>query len=96
MIAAFFQRKRQRFIEWWRAPVTRKDRVLGAVVGGIACFWIGVLGRIMVGPLPVSLDVLAWWALGSVAVGVVLGIVFPKATTCALFPFTTIGIGSGT
>ena len=96
MIAAFFQRKRQRFIEWWGAPVTRRDHVLGAVIRGIACFWIGVLGRIMVGPLPVSLDVLAWWALGSIAVGVVLGVVFPKVTTCVLFPFTTIGVGSGT
>ena len=73
-----------------------KDRVLGAVVGGIACFWIGVLGRIMLGPSPISLDVLAWWAIGSVAVGVVVGILFPKATTCALYPFTTFGIGSGT
>ena len=96
MIAAFLQRKRQRFIQWWRTPATWKDRALGALVGGIACFWIGVLGRIILGPLPVSISVLAWWALASVGIGVVLGLVFPKATTCVLFPFTTIGIGSGT
>jgi hypothetical protein len=96
MTATFFQRKRQRFVEWWRAPVKWKDRILGAAVGGIACFWIGVLGRILLGPMPVSLDVLAWWAVGSLAIGIVLGILFPKATTCALYPFTTFGIGSGT
>ena len=96
MIVTLFQRKRQRFLAWWRAPVTRKDRAVGALVGGIACFWIGALGRIIVGPFPVSLEAVAWWAAGGVAVGVVLGVAFPKATTCVLFPFSTIGIGGGT
>ncbi|MGH9255399.1 MAG: hypothetical protein ACRD3C_12620 [Vicinamibacterales bacterium] len=96
MTLTFFQRKKESFIIWWRAPVTRRDRVLAAVVGGIGCFWIGVLGRLIVGPSPVSLEVLAWWALGSVAAGVVLGVLFPKATTCLAFPFSTFGVGSGT
>jgi len=96
MISAFFQRRKQRFIGWWRAPITRKDRAVGALVGGLGCFWVGVLGRIILGPLPVSLEILAWWALGSVAIGVILGLVFPKATTCVTFPFSTFGIGSGT
>jgi hypothetical protein len=95
MIAAFLQRQRQRFSAWWRAPITWKDHAVGALIGGIACFWIGVLGRIIIGPLPVGLEVLAWWALGSVAIGIALGLVFPKATTCVLFPFSTIGVGGG-
>ncbi|GHU29046.1 hypothetical protein AGMMS50256_12960 [Betaproteobacteria bacterium] len=69
--------------------------MLGAVIGGIGCFWVGVLGRIILGPLPVSLEVMVWWALGSIAIGVFLGIIFPKATTCVAFPFSTFGIGSG-
>jgi hypothetical protein len=95
MIATFLQRQRQRFMAWWRAPLTSKDRVLGALVGGIACFWIGVLGRLILGPSPVGFDVLAWWALGSIAFGIALGLIFPKATTCVLFPFSTIGVGGG-
>jgi hypothetical protein len=96
MISAFFRRKKESFIIWWRAPITLKDRVRGAVVGGIGCFWIGVLGRLIFGPSPVSLVALAWWALGSVAAGIALGILFPKATTCVAFPFSTFGVGSGT
>ena len=34
------------------------------------------------------------WALGSVAVGVALGALFPKATTVVLFPFSTFGIST--
>ena len=95
MIATLLQRERQRFVAWWGAPATSKDRAIGALIGGIAGFWIGVLGRLMLGPSPVGLDVLAWWALGSVALGIALGVVFPKATACVLFPFSTIGLGSG-
>ena len=96
MFAAAFQRKKQNFASWWHAPITRKDRLLGAVVGGVGCFWVGVLGRLILGPTPVSLVVLAYWALGGVTAGVVLGVFFPKATTCAAFPFSTFGGGSGT
>lgn len=89
----FLSRRLKRFKDWWHAPATAKDRVLGAVVGGFGCFWIGVLGRIALGPTPVSLVELGWFALGSLAVGVALGIAFPKITTCALFAFSTIGGG---
>lgn len=96
MFTSFFQRKKQNFIGWWHAPATRKDRLLGAVVGGIGCFWVSILGRLVFGPMPVSLVVLAYWALAGITAGVILGILFPKATTCAAFPFSTFGGGSGT
>ena len=90
---SFFSRGLHHFKDWWHAPATRKDRFLGAVVGGIGSFWIGVLGRIALGPTPVSGTDLGLFALGAVAVGVALGIAFPKVTTCLLFPFTAIGGG---
>lgn len=96
MIARLLNRRKQRFREWWHAPATARDRVLGALVGGIGSFWLGVLGRIILGPHPISLETVAWWALGSVLVGMVIGLVFPKATTCLLFPFSTLGVGGGT
>jgi hypothetical protein len=46
--------------------------------------------------MPVSLSVLGWWAAGSAAVGVVLGVLFPKAVSCVCFPFSTLGGGLGT
>jgi len=95
MIRRFFQRRTEEFKSWWRAPATWKDRALGAVVGAFGCFWIGVLGRLFLGPTPVSFVTIGWWALGSVAVGIMLGLVFPKVTTCVCFPFSTIGVGSG-
>jgi len=88
--------KLQRFRLWWRAPATRKDRIMGVVVGAIGCFWIGVLGRIILGPLPVPVSTLGWWAAASVAIGGVLGVFFPKVVCCVCFPFSTIGGGSGT
>ena len=96
MPRAFIARRFERFGEWWRAPATRRDRLLGAVVGGIGCLWIGALGRIMVGPAPVSGSTIGWWALGSFVVGVLLGVGFPKVTTCVCYPFSLFGVGGGT
>jgi hypothetical protein len=88
-VPQFFRRRARDFRTWWAAPASTKDRVIGAFVGGLGCFWIGVLGRIMLGP--VGMSTLGVWALGSIATGVVLGICFPKATTVVCFPFSTFG-----
>jgi hypothetical protein len=82
-----------RFLVWWRAPITRRDRMIGAWIGAFAGFWLGFLGRIALGPMPVSgSTVLAWGAGASVCVAV-LGIAFPKTVSIALFPFATFGPG---
>ncbi len=94
MPSALLKRQSARFLVWWRAPATWRDRLLGSVVGMFGCFWIGVLGRVIIGPLPVPLQALAWWAIGSVATGVALGILFPKATACICFPFAISGGGN--
>jgi len=95
VIGRFVKRRAVSFTEWWCAPATPKDRRLGALVGAVGCFWIGVLGRLMLGPTPVALATLGWWALASIAVGIALGRFFPKATTCVCFPFSMFSIGSG-
>ena len=92
----YLERRSQRFRSWWQAPATTKDRVLGATIGAIGCFWLGVLGRIIFGPLPASVSVLGWWAAGSAAIGVVLGVLFPKVVSCVCFPFSKFGGGLGT
>jgi hypothetical protein len=94
MISAFLNRRLQHFAEWWRAPTKPRDRVMGATIGGLGCFWIGVIGRLLLGPLPVSLATLGWWALGSVILGIILGVVFPKIIATVCFPFSLFG-GSG-
>ena len=46
----------------------------------------------MLGDLPVSLSVAGWWALGGVAVGILLGALFPKVVSCVCYPFANVGI----
>jgi hypothetical protein len=87
-------RRRQRFIAWWRAPITRRDRLMGAIVGGMGCLWIGTLGRIIFGTLPVAFYLVAHWAIAGALVGIVLGVAFPKVVTCICFPFATSGVST--
>lgn len=87
----FIKRYTRKLREWWQSPVTAKDRAVGAVVGGLGGFWIGVLGRIMLGALPVSLGEVAIWALAAAMCGASAGITFPKLVTVVLFPFLTFG-----
>ena len=82
-----------RFLAWWRAPVTARDRALGAVIGAFAGFWVGFFCCIALGPATVSgTDVLVSGAAG-VVVFALLGATFPKAATVVLFPVATIGPG---
>jgi hypothetical protein len=90
----FLQDRYQNYVRWRHAPVTRRDRTIGAFIGGMGCFWIGVLGRLALGPLPVSPSTLGWWALGSILLGVMLGIRFPKIVSVVCFPFSSFGGGN--
>ena len=83
-----------KFKEWWSRPVQTKDRVAAAFVGAMGGFWIGILGRLFLGPMPVAFTALGYWAIGSVIVGVILGLFFPKPVTVVLYPFSIFGIGS--
>jgi hypothetical protein len=94
MMNGFLKNRYQNYLHWRRAPLTRRDRIMGAVVGGMGCFWIGILGRLALGPTPVSFTVLGWWGLGSVLLGSMLGICFPKSVSVVCFPFSSFGGGS--
>jgi len=60
--------------------------------GGLDASGFGGLGRVFLGTLPVSLHIAIEWGLAAGAIGVVLGVCFPKAITCVCFPFSTLGV----
>ena len=88
---SFIKRKIEATKQWWMAPTTHSDRLTGGLVGGIAGLWIGGLGSIIFGQLPVSFEVVVAWALCAACLGFALGIRFPKIMTVILFPFATFG-----
>jgi len=91
---SFARRQRERFRQWWRAPINTGDRILGSLIGAFACFWIALLGSTAV-PGPLAGSGLLWWLLAGVVLGAALGALFPKAVTVVLFPFSTFGGGPG-
>jgi hypothetical protein len=84
----------KRFHAWWHAPLTSRDRRLGVVVGGIGGFWIGLLGRVVLGATPAGPgEVIAWVVVGTVSCAVA-GYRFPKPVTIVLFPFVMSGFST--
>lgn len=90
----FIKRNNRTLREWWQSPATGKDRVAGALIGGFSGIWIGVLGRIGIGTLPVSFSEVAAWACAIAIFGTCAGIAFPKPVTVVLFPFLIFGGGN--
>ena len=88
------QGNRTKFMEWWNTPNTKKDRYAAAIVGAFGGFWIGALGRIMLGKLPVSIAEVGLWALGGIMLFSLLGVLFPKVISCICFPFSVFGVGN--
>ncbi len=81
----------ERFKSWWHAPATLKDRVLGAVVGAFAGFWVGILSAAAFAPP--GLQPIGFIAL-VMAACVIAGVLFPKVATVVLFPFGLTGGGT--
>jgi hypothetical protein len=82
------------FVEWWRRPIRTRDRVGAFFVGAFGGFWVGLLGRVFLGAMPVGFTVLAYWALGTAIAGALLGVLMPRVVTVLLYPFSTFGVGS--
>lgn len=61
------------------------------MVGAFAGFWIGFLGRIVVGATPVSGTAVLVWGVAGAALVALLGAMFPKLVSVALFPLATFG-----
>ncbi len=89
----FLARKKEAFRVWWRMPATARDRCAGVMVGGLGGFWIGLLGRIVLGPLPVDLLVTVAWGIGMAVLLAAVGFLYPKPVICFLFPFSVFGVG---
>lgn len=84
------QPRMERFKRWWRAPPTIKDRLLGAIVGAFAGFWLGLLSSASLGPPALS----PVQFIGLITAACVLaGALFPKTATVVLFPFGVTGGG---
>jgi hypothetical protein len=92
----FVSRKAESFKEWWNAPPTTDDRFKSSLLSGFAGFWLGGLGRLILGPSSSSIEILFYYAVAGVLVGIVLGATFPKVMRIVAFPFAFFGFGSGT
>ena len=89
-----FKRRILNFQQWWQAPATSRDRILGAFVGGFGGFWIGALGRIALGAAPVPLGEVVAFAFVAAACCAAIGVAFPKPVTVVLFPLSLFGGGN--
>jgi hypothetical protein len=56
--------------------------------------WVGVLGRLIFGDMPVAFSTLAEFAIVAAGCGLAIGIAFPKTVLILGFPFASIGISS--
>ncbi|MBA8884909.1 hypothetical protein [Dokdonella fugitiva] len=87
----WFRERAKRVRTWWRAPATVRDRTSGMIVGGMAGFWIGALGRILVGQLPVGIGAVLLCGLAGIIAGAIFGRLCPKVALVLLLPLATFG-----
>lgn len=92
---SFRRRKLDQFQAWWRAPSTPAERISSIVLGGWAGLWIGGLGRIALGQLPIPLGEVFWAAIAVAVLLAAAGAVFPKLVRCLCFPFAFFGAAGG-
>jgi len=85
----------QRFEQWWKRPATDADRFNGAICGGVAGFWLGALGLVVLESPSASLIEIALGAASGIAAGIVVGRRFPKASILIFSPLTFFGISPG-
>ena len=94
MVRAFLRRRTTDFRAWWNRPPTMRDRILGVCVGGLAGFWVGLLGQLFLGSMPAPFSAPAAVAMIGTVCGAALGIAFPKAVLILGFPFASLGVSS--
>ncbi|HEY0230418.1 MAG TPA: hypothetical protein VGC55_04120 [Dokdonella sp.] len=84
-----------RVARWWNPPATATDRFNGAICAGVAGLWLGAFGRIALASSSASLTDIALCAALGIAVGIVVGRRFPRASVLIFSPFTLFGISPG-
>lgn len=72
---------------WWASPTTREDRQIGAACGAIGGGIIGIVARILVGPLPAPWQEFAFWFGAGFSLLALLGLLFPKPVMLVATPF---------
>ena len=72
-----------------------RHRVGAFLIGAFGGLWVGLLGRLFLGPMPVAFSVLAYWAIGGAIACALLGALFPRVVTVVLYPFAMLGSGFG-
>ncbi len=81
-----------KFKTWWCKPPTKRDRAGAAVIGGIGMFWVALfLPAVFAIQGPFPLLSVAYWFIGFIFLGIILGIIFPKIISVVLFPLTLFG-----
>jgi len=94
MPSQFIRKQWLRFSSWWNSPIRKRDRLAGAVIGAMACFWIVGLGRLAFSSPPTSLGQLALWSLGGLVIGAAFGARYPRLAISLLLPFSTFGVSN--
>ena len=75
---------------WWPKPTNRRDRIVGAVFACFGALFVGVVVRLVVGPLPLPwLEVVRSAALSAV-LGLLLGLAAPKYAIVASYPILRV------
>jgi len=85
----------KQFLAWFRRPATTGERIGAAFFGALGFFVVGAVARSAFGPRPVGFDELAVWGSGFSVVGIALGIRFPKAVICLMYPLMLVGGSAG-
>ena len=63
---------------WWPEPTNRRDRIIGAVFAGLGALFVGVVVRLVAGPLPLPWREVVRSAAWSAVLGLLLGLAAPK------------------
>jgi hypothetical protein len=84
-----------KFQTWWSTPATPADRGWAFVLGAWAVVWFGLIGRLVIGGLPVPFAELFWYAVATSVAVAFAGLFFPKTVRLISFPFAFIALPGG-
>ena len=92
-----FQRHREAFTAWFRAPAKWWERALAVIASVVVFAIIGLVARLISGPLPLLplddlLRTVALWSGTFAVAAAVLAALFPKPMLCVVYPFSLLEV----